>query len=46
MGFKFEQLEVWNLALEYIDLVYEIADKLPRSEEYNLPINKRGEEPK
>ena len=36
MGFKFEQLEVWDLALEYIDLVYQIADKLPRSEEYNL----------
>ena len=36
MGFKFEQLEVWDLALEYIDLVYQIADKLPHSEEYNL----------
>jgi four helix bundle protein len=36
MGFKSEQLEVWDLALEYIDLVYQIADKLPRSEEYNL----------
>ena len=36
MGFKFEQLQVWDLALEYIDLVYEIAEQLPRSEEYNL----------
>ncbi len=36
MPFKFEKLEVWQLALEYIDLVYEIADQLPRSEEYNL----------
>ena len=36
MSFKFEQREVWNLALEYIDLVYEIAEELPRSEEYNL----------
>jgi len=34
--FKFEKLEVWRLALEYIDLVYEIAQELPRSEEYNL----------
>jgi four helix bundle protein len=36
MSFKFEKLEVWDLALEYIDLVYEIAERLPRSEEYNL----------
>jgi four helix bundle protein len=36
MPFKFEKLEVWQLALDYIDLVYEIAGKLPRSEEYNL----------
>lgn len=36
MAFKFEQLEVWELALAYIDVVYEIADQLPRSEEYNL----------
>jgi four helix bundle protein len=36
MGFKFEQLQVWDLALEYIDLVYEIAEQLPRGEEWNL----------
>ncbi len=36
MAFKFEQLEVWELALAYIDVIYEIADRLPRSEEYNL----------
>jgi four helix bundle protein len=34
--FKFEKLEVWHLALEYIDHVYQIAERLPRSEEYNL----------
>ncbi len=34
--FKFEKLEVWQLALEYLDLIYEIANQLPRSEEYNL----------
>jgi four helix bundle protein len=34
--FKFEKLEVWQLALEYIDQVYQIAERLPRSEEYNL----------
>ena len=26
---KFERLEVWQLAIEYVDLCYEIADKLP-----------------
>jgi four helix bundle protein len=36
MPFKFEKLEVWQLALDYIDLIYEIAEQLPRSEEYNL----------
>lgn len=36
MPFKFEQLEVWRLALEYIDLIDQIAAQLPKSEEYNL----------
>ena len=36
MPFKFEKLEVWQLAVDYIDLIYEIAGQLPRSEEYNL----------
>ena len=36
MPFKFEKLEVWQLALDYIDLIYEIADQLPGSEKYNL----------
>jgi four helix bundle protein len=36
MTFKFEQLEVWQLALDYIDLQYELAGKLPRSEDFNL----------
>lgn len=36
MPFKFEKLEVWQLALDYIDLIYEITGQLPRSEEYNL----------
>jgi four helix bundle protein len=34
--FKFERLEVWRRALDYIDLIYEIAGELPRSEEFNL----------
>jgi four helix bundle protein len=36
MPFKFEQLEIWRLALEYIDLVDQIAAQLPKAEEYNL----------
>jgi hypothetical protein len=33
--FKFERLRVYQLALDYVDLVYDVADKLPRSEQYN-----------
>ena len=36
MGYKFEKLEVWQLAMEYTDLIYGIAERLPRFEEYNL----------
>ena len=36
MPFKFEKLKVWQLALDYIDLIYEVAEQLPRSEEYSL----------
>jgi four helix bundle protein len=33
---KFEKLEVWQLAIEYTDLCYALAEQLPRREEYNL----------
>jgi four helix bundle protein len=36
MPFKFEKLEVWRMAMEYIDTIYLVAEKLPRSEDYNL----------
>ena len=36
MPYKFEQLDVWKLSLDYIDLVYILDENLPRSEEYNL----------
>ncbi len=36
MPYKFEQLDVWKLALDYIDLIYRVAENLPRSEDYNL----------
>jgi four helix bundle protein len=34
--FKFEKLDVWQYALQYLELVYKVAESLPRSEEYNL----------
>ncbi|HCK66516.1 MAG TPA: four helix bundle protein [Anaerolineae bacterium] len=36
MGFKFENLDVWKLSLEYSDLIYELANKLPETEKFNL----------
>jgi four helix bundle protein len=36
MPFKFEKLRVWTQSLDYIDLIYELASQLPRSEDYNL----------
>jgi len=36
MAYKFEQLEVWQLAMEYVDTTYSLAEELPRSEDYNL----------
>jgi four helix bundle protein len=36
MTYKFERLEVWKLAMDYADTIYAIAEKLPRSEDFNL----------
>ena len=36
MAFKFEQLDVWQLSLEYIDSIYALAEQLPRAEDFNL----------
>lgn len=36
MSFKFEQLDVWKMSLDYSDLIYELAEKLPESERFNL----------
>ncbi len=36
MAFKFENLEVWQLSLEYVDHIYEICNILPDKERYNL----------
>lgn len=37
-SFKFEKLQVWQVAVEYLDLIYKLADNLPRQEDYNLKI--------
>ena len=34
--FKFEKLEVWQLALSYTDMIYSLTEGLPKSEDYNL----------
>ena len=36
MAYKFEQLDVWKMSLEYLDSIYMLAENLPKSEEYNL----------
>ena len=36
MVYKFQKLEIYQLALEYIGLIYELAERLPRSEDFNL----------
>jgi four helix bundle protein len=34
--YKFEKLEVYQLALQYTDMIYSVAEKLPGCEDYNL----------
>jgi len=36
MTYKFEKLEIWDISLEYLDLLYDIAHQLPDIEKYNL----------
>ena len=36
MAYKFEQLEVWQLSLDYMDSIYTLGKKLPQSEDFNL----------
>ena len=36
MSFKFEQLDVWNMSLDYSDSIYELAERLPENERFNL----------
>jgi len=34
--YKFQRLEIYQLALTYIDLTYDLAARLPRSEDFGL----------
>jgi four helix bundle protein len=36
MSYKFEDLEVWQNALDYADRIHDIAEQLPKHERYNL----------
>ena len=36
MSYKFEDLEVWQNALDYADTIHDIANELPKHERYNL----------
>ncbi len=38
MAFDFEQSEIWQLALQFVDTVYNIAGSLPNDEEHNLKL--------
>lgn len=36
MPYKFEKLEIYQLALDYLDQIYALAQQLPPTEDYNL----------
>jgi four helix bundle protein len=36
MQYKFQKLEIYQLALEYIGLIYDVSNRLPASENFNL----------
>ena len=36
MTYKFQNLEIYQLALEYLDFIYALANRLPKSEDFNL----------
>ncbi len=36
MNYKFQKLQVYRMALDYVDKIYKSSEKLPESEKYNL----------
>ncbi len=41
MSFKFEKLEVWQLAIDLINKVYNLIEDMPASEKFNLSYQLR-----
>lgn len=37
MAFRFEGLEIWQLAVTFAGKIYDLTDKLPRDEMFGLP---------
>lgn len=38
VGYKFQELEVYKIALDYLDKIYNLARKLPETEKFNLRL--------
>ena len=36
MSYKFQELKVYQMALDYVDKVYSLSSRLPDSEQFNL----------
>ena len=34
--YKFEKLEVWKASMNYLEIIYEITEHLPKREKFNL----------
>ncbi len=42
MAFRFEQLEIWKLGIDFASHVYEVTEGFPRSEMFGLRSDIRG----
>lgn len=38
MGYKFQELQVYKVSLDYLDQIYVIAKQLPATEKFNLKL--------
>ena len=36
IGFKFEKLKIWQSSLDFVDVIYDLANELPANEAFNL----------
>ncbi len=39
--FRFEELDIWKLSIEYANAIYNLSEKFPNCEKYNLIIQLR-----